>query len=63
MTLYEVKKEVESVLSLMDQLAGRLRKIVDDKCDHHDSYVEKDSSMTGEVVCRQCGYRREWNAY
>ena len=32
-------------------------------CQHLDTFLVKDSEMTGRVHCKDCGHSREWDAY
>jgi hypothetical protein len=73
--LRDVQQEVKSVLQLLDGMAPplgaddvfrhcreRLRVIAEQPCDHSNSRVIRDG-MLGEVICNDCGYSRDWNAY
>jgi hypothetical protein len=44
---------------------AELRAALRAKCKHSNTFVRREgmTGMLGTVICRDCGYEREWNAY
>ena len=50
---------------LDEATAEELREALREKCEHKNSFVRHEgiTGMLGTVICLDCGYEREWNAY
>jgi len=56
------KEETEFLIRKTRELA---RKILQDKCEHKNTYVRQEgmTGTLGTVVCLDCKYERDWDAY